>query len=120
MAVIATDTLGLSNLLKRAHPWMDSEGYGIEVATTSAVMGQVMKKTTGTWAAITTTPAGGDVLGVVLDATKEDSTKKRILTKGEAIVGANALVYFAGATSGNKTSTNALLEAINIQVNEQI
>lgn len=120
MAQIAQDVAGLSNLLKRAHPWMDTEGYGIEVATTAAAMGQIMKKTAGVWAAITAVPTAGDVVGVVLDATKEDSTKKRILTKGEAIVGANALVYFSGATTGNKTATNAFLEAVGIQVNEQV
>lgn len=120
MALIATDSVGLSNLLKRANTWMNSEGYGIEIATTSAAMGQVMKKTGATWAAITAVPSAGDVVGVVLDATKEDATKKRILTKGEAIVGANALVYFAGATGANKTATNAFLEAVDIMVNEQI
>lgn len=120
MALIATDTVGLSNLLKRGHPWMNSDGYGIEIATTAAAMGQVMKKTSGVWAAITALPVSTDVLGVVLDATKEDSTKKRILVKGEAIVGANALVYFAGATDPNKVAINGFLETIGIQVNTQI
>lgn len=120
MAQIAQEAKSLSALLKRAHPWMDSEGYGIEVATTAAAMGQIMKKTAGTWAAITAVPTAGDVVGVVLDATNEDSTKKRILTKGYAIVGANELVYFSGATTGNKTATNAFLEAVDIQVDEQV
>lgn len=120
MPQILTGSLGLSNLLKRAHPWMESEGYGIEVATTAVATGQVMKKTTGTWAAITTTPSAGDVLGVALDVLKEDSTKKRILVKGEAVVSADALIYFSGATAGNKTATNALLEAIDIQVNSAV
>jgi hypothetical protein len=118
--LIATDSVGLSNLLKRAHPWADKDGYGIEIATTAAAMGQVMKKTAGVWAAITALPVSTDVLGVVLDATKEDSTKKRILAKGEAIVGANALVYFAGATDPNKLAINGFLETVGIQVNTQI
>lgn len=120
MAVIAQEAKGLSALLKRANDWMDSDGYGIEVATTAAVMGQVMKKTGGVWAAITALPIATDVLGVVLDATKEDPAKKRILAKGKAIVGANELVYFAGATAGNKTTVNGFLEVFDIQVNEQI
>lgn len=120
MALISTEGQSLSHLLKRSHPWMESDGYGVEVATTSAVMGQVMLKSGSTWAAITVVPASTDVIGVVLDATKEDSTKKRILFKGEAVVGANALTYFSGATTGNKNSVNALLEARNIQVNTQI
>lgn len=120
MAQIAQDVAGLSNLLKRAHPWMDTEGYGIEVATTAAVQGQIMKKTAGVWAAITALPVSTDVLGVVLDALKEDATKKRILAKGEAIVGANALVYFAGATDPNKAAVNGFLNAFDIQVNDQV
>jgi len=120
MPQILTGTLGLSNLLKRVHPWMESEGYGLEIATTAAVMGQVMKKTAGTWAAITAVPLATDTIGVVLDATKEDSTKKRILIKGEAIVSDAALVYFSGATTGDKNSVNALLEAKDIQVNPAI
>lgn len=120
MPQIATGTLGLSSLVKRAHPWMESEGYGIEIVTTSAAMGQVMKKTTGTWAAITVAPSVGDEVGVVLDATKEDSTKKRVLVKGEAILADSALVYFGGATSGDKTATKAALEAKEIQVNTAV
>lgn len=120
MAQIAQEEKSLSALLKRANEWMDSDGYGIEVATTAAVMGQVMKKTAGVWAAITALPLATDVLGVVLDATKEDPAKKRILAKGKAILGANELVYFAGATAGNKTTVNGFLEASGIQVNEQI
>jgi hypothetical protein len=120
MAVIAEDVKGLSNLLKNAHPWMESEGYGLEVATTAAVMGQVVKKTGGNWVAITAVPSAGDVVGVVLDATKEDATKKRVLVKGEAIVGDKALVYFTGATGANKLAVNAFLEAVDIQVNAQI
>jgi hypothetical protein len=120
MAQIAQEAAGLGNLLKRAHPWMDSEGYGIEIATTAAVLGQVVKKTGSDWAAITAAPADGDVIGVVLDATKEDAAKKRILVKGEAIVGKNALVYFAGATDPDKATANAALEAVDIQVNDQI
>jgi len=119
MALIATDSVGLSNLVKRAHPWMDKEGYGVEIATTAAAMGQVMKKTSGVWAAITALPVATDVLGVVLDATKEDSTKKRILVKGENVLGANALVYFAGATEPNKVAVNGFLETVGFQVNAQ-
>lgn len=120
MALIATESLGLSHLLKRSHPWMESEGYGIETYTTAAVMGQVMLKTGSVWAAITAVPLSTDTIGICLDALKEDSTKKRILVKGEAVVGANALTYFGGATNPNKASVNALLEAIDIQVNTQI
>lgn len=120
MAVIATETVGLSNLLKRAHEWMDSEGYGIEVATTAVATGQIMKKTAGVWGAITVVPTGGDIIGVALDALKEDSTKKRILTKGPAVVADLALIYFGGATAPNKVSTNAFLEAVDIQVNAQV
>lgn len=120
MPQILTGTLGLSNLLKRAHPWMESEGYGLEIATTAAATGQVMKKTAGVWAAITAVPLATDTIGVALDVTKEDSTKKRILVKGEAVVSAAALIYFGGATSGDKVSVNALLEANDIQVNPAV
>jgi hypothetical protein len=99
---------------------MESEGYGLEVYTTAAVMGQIMLKTGAVWAAITAVPLSTDTIGIVLDATKEDPTKKRILVKGEAVVGANALTYFGGATNPNKLAVNALLEARDIQVNAQI
>jgi hypothetical protein len=121
MPVIATDTQGLSNLVKRAHPWMDSEGYGIEVATTTAALGQVMVKVGAVWSAITALPLVTDNLGVCLDATSEDSTKKRILAKGEAVVGSAALIYFAGATAPNRVAVNGFLENNkNIQVSNQI
>lgn len=120
MAQIAQEAAGLGNLLKRAHPWMDAEGYGIEIATIAADQGQVVKKTGSTWAAITAAPTASNTIGVVLDATKEDATKKRILIKGEAIVGKNALVYFAAASDADKLATNALLEVLDIQVNDQI
>lgn len=120
MAVIATDTLGLSNLLKRAHPWMESDGWGIEVVETDEDMGQVMIKESGIWAAIDEVPSTFDQIGVVLDATKEDADFKRVLFKGDAVVAKEALVYFTGATSGNKLSVDALLEAADIQVNTQV
>lgn len=120
MPLIATDTVGLSNLVKREHPWMESDGYGIVVTASTAVMGQVVKNTAGTWAAITNVPLATDEIGVVLDATKEDATKKRILVKGETILGAHALVYFSGATAGNIAAVNALLEAKNIQINTAV
>jgi len=110
---------GLSNILLLAHPWFQSEGWGVEVATTSIANGQIVKKTDSTWAAITAVPADGDVIGVVLDETKEDSAKKRILKNGDAILKAGGLVYFSGATAANKTAVNAFLEAARIQVNEQ-
>jgi hypothetical protein len=118
MAVIAEDVKGLSNLLKNAHPWMESEGYGLEVATTAAVMGQVVKKTGGNWAAITAVPSAGDVIGVVMDETKEDSAKKRILKYGDAILKETGLVYFSGATGANRLAVQAFLEGNRIQVNE--
>lgn len=120
MPQILTGTLGLSNLLKRSHPWMESEGYGLEIASTAIALGQVVVKTAGVWAAITAVPLDTDIVGVALDATKENATKTRILTKGEAIVSDAALIYFAGATSGDKTSVNALLEAKDIQVNPAV
>ena len=122
MPQIAVDSLGLSNLVKRQHPWMESDGYGLEIATTAAATGQVMKKTAGVWAAITTVPLATDTIGVVLDATKEDSTKKRILlvAKGEAILSDAALVYFSGATAQNKLDTIALLESGRVQVNKAV
>lgn len=110
---------GLSNLLLRSHDWMDTDGWGVEFATTSAAMGQVVKKTGATWAAITAVPVAGDVIGVVMDEAKEDSTKKRVLKYGDAILKAGGLVYFAGATDANKTAVNAFLEANRIQVNKQ-
>lgn len=121
MPVIATDTKSLSALVKRAHPWMDSDGYGIEVATTAAALGQVMVKVGAVWSAITALPVVTDNLGVCLDATSEDSTKKRILAKGEAVVASNELVYFAGATAPNRATVNGFLETNkNIQVSNQI
>lgn len=120
MPLIATDTAGLSNLVKRAHPWMESEGYGLVIATTADVMGQVVVNNAGTWEAISSVPLASAEIGIVLDATKEDATKKRILVKGEAIVASHALVYFTGATAGNIASVNALLEAKNIQVNPAV
>ena len=122
MPVIATDTLGLSNLVKRQHPWMESDGYGLTVATSTDAMGQVVVNNAGTWEAITAVPLAADELGVVLDATKEDATKKRILlvAKGEAILSDAALVYFTGATAQNKLDTIALLEAGRVQVNKAV
>lgn len=120
MPQILTGTLGLSNLLKRAHPWMESDGYGLEIAGSAIAMGQVVKKTAGTWAAITAVPLATDTIGVALDPTKESATKTRILVKGEAIVSDAALIYFSGATAGDKTSVNALLEAKDIQVNPAV
>lgn len=118
MATTNGKTVGASNLLLRVHPWFDTDGWNVEFVTTAAVMGQVMKKTSGTWAAITTTPAAGDVLGVVVDETKENSGVKRVIKGGDYIVKSSGLVYFTGATTANKNATNALLEAIGIQVNE--
>lgn len=122
MPLIATDTLGLSNLVKRQHPWMESDGYGMVVAASTDAMGQVVIDNAGTWEAIAAVPISTDTLGVVLDATKEDSTKKRILlvAKGEAILSDAALVYFSGATAQNKLDTIALLEAGRIQVNKAV
>ena len=120
MPLIATDSLRLSSLVKRPHPWMESEGYGLVVATSTDAMGQVVINNAGTWEAITAVPLATDEIGVVLDATKEDSTKKRILVKGECILADSALVYFSGATSGNKADVNALLEAKDIQINTAV
>ncbi len=44
---------GLSNIVLLAHPWFQSEGWGVEVATTAIANGQIVKKTGSTWAAIT-------------------------------------------------------------------
>ena len=119
MATTNGKTPGLSNLLLMSHPWMDTQGFGVEFATTAAVPGQIVKKTGGNWAAITAVPSAGDVIGVVLDESKEDAAKKRILKHGDAILKASGLVYFSGASGANKTATNAFLEANRIQINEQ-
>jgi hypothetical protein len=118
MATVNGKTPGLSNLVLKSHPWMDTEGFGVEIATTAAAMGQVMRKTAGVWAAITALPAATDVLGVVLDETKEDSTRKRILKSGDAILKESGLVYFAGATTPNKVAIHGFLENVHIQVND--
>ena len=110
---------GLSNIVLMAHPWMQSEGYGVEIATTAIANGQIVKKTGSTWAAITAVPTAGDVIGVVLDETKEDSAKKRVLKYGDTILKSGGLVYFSGATTANKLAVNDFLEANRIQVNDQ-
>lgn len=120
MPLIAEDVRGLSNLVKRPHPWMESEGYGLVIAASTDAMGQVVINNAGTWEAIAAVPLATDEIGVVLDATKEDSTKKRILVKGECVLSDAALVYFTGATSGDIADVNALLEAKNIQINEAV
>ena len=118
MATVNGKTPGLSNLVLMSHPWMDVQGYGVEIATTALAMGQVAKKTGSTWAAITAVPSAGDVIGVVMDETKEDSAKKRILKYGDAILKETGLVYFSGATGANKLAVQAFLEGNRIQVNE--
>lgn len=120
MAQIAQDVVGLSHLVKRPHPWMDSEGYGIEIITTAVAQGQIMLKTGATWAAITAVPTAPATVGVVLDATKEDATKKRILVKGECVLADKAMTYFTNATAPQKLAVNAFLEAQDIQANPQI
>ncbi len=119
MATTTGKTPGLSNLVLVAHPWMDVHGYGVEFATTAAAPGQIVKKTAGVWAAITAVPTGGDVIGIVLDESKEGSTKKRVLKHGDTILKADAILYFAGATAPNKVATNAFLEANRMQINDQ-
>lgn len=118
MATSNGKTVGASNILLRVHPWFDTDGWNTEFVTTAIADGQIVKKTTGTWAAITALPVSGDVLGIVIDATKENSGVKRIIKGGDYIVKASGLLYFSGATTGNKTATNALLEALGMQVND--
>jgi hypothetical protein len=118
MPTVNGKTPGLSNLVLKSHPWMDVEGWGVEIATTAAAMGQVVVKTGGNWAAITAVPSAGAVVGVVMDETKEDPTKKRVLKYGDAILKESGLVYFTGATGANKLAVQAFLEANRIQVNE--
>jgi len=118
MAVIATDTKRYATLVKKEF-WPEA-GWGKEVATTALAFGTVAKFSSGSWAALTAVPAEGDKLGVVLLATAEDSAKKIVMVKGPAILGKAELVLWSGATDPNKAAVYAALEAVGIQVNDQI
>lgn len=118
MAVIATDQARYSQLVK-AEFWPE-KGYGKEVATTALPFGTVAKFATGVWSALAAAPVAGDKLGVVLNATEEDAAKKIVMVKGPAVLAKQSLVLWAGATEPNKAAVYAALEAVNIQVNEQI
>jgi hypothetical protein len=118
MPTIAVDTKRYSALVKKEF-WPEA-GWGKEVAATTLPFGTVAKFATGTWSALAAAPGADDKLGVVLLATEEDGTKKQIMVKGPAIVGKAELVLWSGVTDPDKAAVYAALEAVGIQVNDQI
>lgn len=118
MAIIATDGSRYGNVFK-AEFWPE-KGWGKEIAVTALAMGTVVKFTGALVAALVAPPIAGDKIGVVGMTTEEDVTKKLIMVKGPAVVAKQSLVTFAGVTAPQLATIYAALEAVNIQVNDQI
>jgi hypothetical protein len=118
MAIIATDISRYSNLVK-AEFWPE-KGWGKEVAVTALPFGTVVKFTGAAVAVLTVPPIAGDKIGVVLLATEEDSTKKLVMVKGPSILAKGALITFAGVTAPQLVTIYAALEAVGMQINDQV
>lgn len=120
MAIVATDSTRYSNVVKGEF-WPE-DGWGKEVATTAIANFTVVRKAlgAGNWLVMSAAPAAGDTIGIVLMATQEDPAKKIVMTKGPARVAKQGLITYAGITAPDLATIIARLEAVLIQVEEQI